>query len=483
MGGVAESEFDVVVVGSGPNGLAAAVRLANAGRSVLVLERSRELGGGSRSGSVTLPGFVHDICSSVHPFAAASPFFRSLGLQDHGLEFVQPTVPLAHPMDDGTAVVLHRSLEDTADDLDADGRAWRRLFEPFVDRFDDVAEQVLGPLRPPRHPVLMGRFALHGTRSAESVARRSFETDRARALFAGLSAHSGLALSEPLTAAFGMLLGAAGHAVGWPLVAGGSQAIPRSLTSLLTSVGGEVRTGTWVRSMDELPAADQYLFDVSPGALADIAGDRLPQGYRERLRRFRHGPGVCKIDYALEGPLPWRAAECADAGTVHLGGTLEEVAASESAVAAGEHPERPFVLLVQATRFDPSRAPEGRHTVWAYCHVPNGSTVDVSDRIEQQIDRFAPGFRDLVLRRKVSLPSDLERYNPNYVGGDIAGGAHSGFQMFARPAPALDPYSTPAKGIYLCSASTPPGAGVHGMCGFHAAEAALRRGDRVEQTS
>jgi phytoene dehydrogenase-like protein len=475
-----DSRHDVVVVGSGPNGLAAAVRMASAGRSVLVLERSREPGGGSRSGPVTLPGFVHDICSSVHPFGAASPFFRTLPLGEHGLEFVHPTAPLAHPLDDGTAAVLHRSIEDTAEGLGADGRAWRRLLEPFVDRFDDVAEHVLGPLRPPRHPVLIGRFALHGTRSARSVAGRVFDGEHARALFAGLSAHSGLALDEPLTAAFGMLLGAAGHAVGWPLVAGGSGGIPRALTSLLASLGGEVRTGTWVRSADDLPPASQYVFDLSPGAVADIAGDLLPTAYRERLRRFRHGPGVCKVDYALDGPLPWRAPECADAGTVHLGGTLEEVAASESAVAAGDHPEHPFVLLVQATRFDPSRAPEGRHTVWAYCHVPNGSTVDMTGRIEDQIDRFAPGFRDLVLRRKVSMPADLERYNPNYVGGDIAGGAHSGFQMFARPAPAIDPYSTPAKGIYLCSASTPPGAGVHGMCGFHAAEAALRRNDRVD---
>ncbi len=474
-GPVRDHEYDAVVVGGGPNGLAAAVRMAQAGRSVLVLERSRQLGGGSRSGALTLPGFVHDICSSVHPFAAASPFFRGLPLGDHGLAFVHPAAPLAHPLDDGTAVVLRRSLDDTAADLGADGRAWRRLLGPFVGRFDDLAEQVLGPLRPPRHPVLMTRFALHATRSARSVARGLFRGDRARALFAGLSAHSGLALDEPLTAGFGLVLGAAGHAVGWPLVAGGSGAIPRALTSLLRSLGGEVRTGAWVRSWDDLPPAAQYLFDVSPSALADIAGERLPESYRERLRRFRHGPGVFKLDYAMDGPLPWRAPECADAGTVHLGGTLAEVVMSESAVAAGEHPERPFVLLVQASGFDPSRAPDGRHTVWAYCHVPNGSTVDMTDRIEDQIDRFAPGFRDLVLRRKVTAPADLERYNPNYVGGDIAGGAHGGFQLFARPAPAIDPYSAPADGIFLCSSSSPPGAGVHGMCGFHAAEAALRR--------
>ena len=476
---MAADELDAVVVGAGPNGLAAAVHLARSGRSVLVLERSRAVGGGSRSGPLTIPGFVHDICSSVHPFAVASPFFRGLPLADHGLEFVHPDVPLAHPLDDGTAVVLDRSMTETASGLGADGRAWRRLFEPFVDRFDDLAEQVMGPLRPPRHPVLLGRFGLHGVRSARAVAEGSFDGERARALFAGLAAHSVLPLDEQLTAAFGLLLGAAAHAVGWPVVAGGSQGLPDALAGLLRSLGGEVRTGTPVRSMGDLPPARQYLFDLTPSALAGIAGDRLPASYRDRLRRFRHGPGVFKVDLALDGPLPWRASECAGAGTVHLGGTLEEIAASESDVGRGEHPERPFVLLVQATRFDGTRAPEGRHTVWAYCHVPNGSTVDMTERIEDQIARFAPGFRALVSGRHTMGPADLERYNPNYVGGDIAGGAHGGFQLFARPAPSLDPYSTPADGIYLCSASTPPGAGVHGMCGYYAAEAALRRNDRV----
>ena len=467
-------------MGAGPNGLAAAVRLSTAGRSVLVIEQSRQIGGGSRSGGVTIPGFVHDICSSVHPFAAASPFFRELALEDHGLQLVHPPAPLAHPLDDGTAVVVRRSMEDTADELGSDGRAWRKLFDPFVARFDDIADQVLGPLRPPRHPVLMGRFALHGTRSARSVATRVFDGDQARAVFAGLAAHSVLPLDQSFTAAFGLLLGAAAHAVGWPLVAGGSRGIPTALASVLESNGGEIRTGMWIRSMDDLPPARQYLFDVAPAALADIAGDRLPDSYRDRLRRFRHGPGVFKLDMALEGPIPWRAPDCAEAATVHLGGTIDEIAASEAAVASGDHPEHPFVLLVQASLFDPARAPDGKHTLWAYCHVPNGSTVDMTDRIEAQIERFAPGFRDLVLRRKVTTPADLERYNPNYVGGDIASGAHGGFQMFARPAPSLDPYSTLGAGIYLCSASTPPGAGVHGMCGFHAAGAALRRNDRVE---
>jgi phytoene dehydrogenase-like protein len=470
--------FDAVVVGAGPNGLAAAVHLARSGRSVVVLERGGRVGGGCRSAELTLPGFVHDVCSAVHPFAAASPFFRSLALAEHGLELVQPPAPLAHPLDDGTAVVLERSVVETARHLGPDGAAYRRLVEPFVDRFEDLADQVLGPLRPPRHPVLMARFGFHGVRSARAVAEGAFDGERARALLAGLAGHSVLPLDRPLTAAFALILGVAGHAVGWPVARGGSQRIVDALAAYFGELGGEVRASTPVRSMDDVPPARAVLFDLVPGGLVDVAGERLPDAYRGRLGRYRHGPGVWKVDLALDGPIPWAAPECARAGTVHLGGTLEEVASAEAEVADGGHPERPFVILAQQSLFDDSRSPDGKHTAWAYCHVPNGSTVDMTERIERQIERFAPGFRDLVLERHAMGPAQLQGYNPNYVGGDIAGGAHGGLQLFARPTLALVPYATPAEGIFLCSSSTPPGAGVHGMCGFHAAEAALRALDR-----
>ncbi len=410
----------------------------------------------------------------MHPFAAASPFFRELPLGDHGLELIHPPAPLAHPLDGGTAVIVRRSVQETAAGLGDDGAAYARLMTPFVERFDDLAEQVMGPLRPPRHPVLMARFGLHAVRSARALAEGAFGGERARALFAGLAAHSLLALERPLTGALGMVLGTSAHAVGWPVARGGSQRIVDALASLLASLGGGVETGVDVRSMDDLPPARAYLFDVVPANLERIAGDRLPSSYRDRLRKFRHGPGIFKVDLALDGPVPWSAPECAEAGTVHLGGTLDEVAASEAAVADGEHPERPFVLLAQQSVADDSRAPAGKHAVWAYCHVPNGSTIDMTDRIEAQIERFAPGFRELVLGRHAMGPADLERYNPNYPGGDISGGASGGLQLFARPVVSVVPYSTPGKGIFLCSSSTPPGAGVHGMCGFHAAEAALR---------
>jgi phytoene dehydrogenase-like protein len=472
---VARAErYDAVVVGAGPNGLAAGVHLARSGASVLVVEREATIGGGSRSAELTVSGFVHDVCSAVHPFAAASPFFRDLPLGEHGLELIHPMVPLAHPLDDGSAVVLRRSVTDTAEGLGGDETAYERLVSPFAERFEDLVEQVMGPLRPPRHPVLMARFGLHGVRSARAVAEGTFDGERARALFAGLAAHSVMALEQRLTAAFGLILGVSAHAVGWPVARGGSQRIVDALASMLASLGGEIETGVDVASIGDLPPARAYLFDVVPASLERIAGDRLPDSYRERLRRFRHGPGVFKLDLALDGPLPWTARACSEAGTVHLGGTFLEVAASEAAVAEGDHPERPFVLLAQQSLFDDSRAPAGRHTVWAYCHVPNGSTADMTDRIEAQIERFAPGFRDLVIGRYAMGPADLERYNPNYPGGDIAGGASGGMQLFARPVASPVPYSTPGEGIFLCSSSTPPGAGVHGMCGFHAAEAALR---------
>lgn len=466
---------DATVVGSGPNGLAAAIALARAGLSVRVVEAHGSVGGGASSAELTLPGFVHDVCSAIHPLGAASPFLRTLPLGEHGLEWIQPPAPLAHPLDDGTAVLLERSLEDTCRGLGADAGAYRRLMAPFLAGWEGLARQILGPLRPPSNPVLMARFGLRAIRPARSLAERLFEGERAKALFAGSAGHAILPLERPLTSAFGLLLGVSGHAVGWPLARGGSQRIADAMASYLTSLGGEIVTGHRVRSMEELGRSRAFMFDVSPSRLVEIAGVRLPAGYRRRLGRFRHGPGSFKVDFALDGPVPWKAEECLRSATLHVGGTLAEIAAAEAAVARGEHPERPFVLAAQPSLFDPSRAPAGKHVLWAYCHVPSGSTVEMTDRIEAQIERFAPGFRDRVLARHAMSPVDLERHNPNYVGGDIAGGAHDGLQAVFRPLVGRSPYTTPAEGIYLCSASTPPGAGVHGMCGYWAARAALRR--------
>lgn len=470
--------FDAVIVGSGPNGLAAAVALAQAGRAVLVLEAADRVGGGMRTAELTLPGFRHDVCSAAHPLAVASPYLQTLPLEEHGLHWLHAEVPLAHPLEHGTAAVMYRDLDQTAAALGGDGQAWRRTLEPFVTRFDALLEDVMRPLlHVPRHPFLLARFGLTGLRSAKGVARR-FRTDGARALLAGIAAHAVLPLEHLLTASGFLLLGAAGHAYGWPVAAGGSQAIADAMTSLLTSLGGEVRTGVRVRSMADVPPADSVVFDTDPGQLAAIAGDRLPDSYRRRLGRFRHGPGAFKVDYALDGPVPWLADECVGAGTVHLGGTFEEIATAERAVAHGKVHDRPFVLVVQAGAADPSRAPDGKHTLWTYCHVPNGWGGDATELIEAQIERYAPGFRDTVLERHVHRPADFEMYNPNYVGGDFAGGSSSGLQLFARPTLSLDPYTTPGDGIFLCSASTPPGGGVHGMGGFHAAKAVLRRQEK-----
>lgn len=466
---------DAVVIGSGPNGLGAALALARADCAVTVFEAKETVGGGSRSAELTLPGFVHDVCSAVHPLAVASPFFRMLPLEKHGLSWVHPEAPLAHPLDDGTAVVLERSVEATADGLGHDAAAYRRMMTPLVRDWDSLASQVLAPLvRVPRHPLVLSRFGLRAVRSARALGENTFKGERARALFAGLAAHAILPLEQPFTATFGLLLGAAAHAVGWPMAHGGSQSIVDALASYFRSLGGEIVTGRMIESLDELPPARAFLLDITPRQVLRIAGRQLSDGYRRTLGRYRYGPGVFKVDLALEGPIPWRAEECRRAGTVHVGGTSTEIAASERAVAKGEHPERPYVLVAQPSLFDPARAPEGKHTVWAYCHVPNGSTRDMTERIEAQIERFAPGFRERVLARHVMSPEDLERYNENYVGGDIAGGAHDGLQLFLRPAVRATPYATSAKGIYICSSSTPPGAGVHGMCGYWAARAALR---------
>ena len=466
------AKTDAIVVGSGPNGLAAAIVLARAGRSVRVVEAAATPGGGCRSAELTRPGFVHDICSAVHPMGVTSPFFRTLPLDRHGLSWVHPELCMAHPLDDGTAAVLDRSLDRTAEGLGEDGRAWERLMGPLVQRWDDLLDGFLRPLLPPHHPLVLARFGVRALWPADTLARTIFRTDGARALFGGVAAHAILPLGHVLTTAFGLVLGAGAHAGGWPVSRGGSQAISDALVSYLESLGGEVVTGQHITSMDQLPPTRAVLFDLTPRQLVSIAGDRLSPRYRRRLTRFRYGPGSFKVDYALDGPIPWTAKECHRAGTVHVAGTLDEIVEAERQPHKGKEAAKPYVLVAQQSVADDTRAPAGKHTGWAYCHVPHGSTVDMTDRIEAQIERFAPGFRERVLERRALGPADLARYNDNYIGGDIAGGEHGGLQLLLRPVPARNPYEA-AEGIYLCSSSTPPGAGVHGMCGFHAAHAAL----------
>jgi phytoene dehydrogenase-like protein len=470
-----EKSYDAAVVGSGPNGFAAAITLARQGLSVLLVEASETVGGGLRSAELTLPGFVHDVCSAIHPTALVSPFFRSLSLAEHGLEWAFPEVPLAHPLPDGSAALLEADIEATARGLGEDGKAWRALHGMLTERADDLFPALLGPLRLPRSPLLLARFGLSAIRSASALARSRFRGAPARALFGGCAAHSFLPLDRATSAAYGLVLSTAAHAVGWPCARGGSQRIADALTSVLRSLGGEIVTGARVTSIDELPEARAILLDVSPSALARLCADRLPAGYRQRLDRFRHGPGVFKVDWALSAPIPWRASACARAGTVHLGGPLDELEASERACWTERPSESPFVLVAQQSLFDSTRAPKGKHTGWAYCHVPHGCTIDMTETIERQMERFAPGFRDLILARETRSPARLERDNANYVGGDICGGSNEALQLFARPVAAPVPYATPNRQLYLCSSSTPPGGGVHGMSGFYAARAALRR--------
>jgi phytoene dehydrogenase-like protein len=467
--------YDAVVVGSGPNGLAAAIRLAQEGLGVLVLEANDTLGGGARSAELTLPGFVHDVCSAVHPLGIGSPFFRQLPLDKYGLHWVHPEFPLAHPLDDGTAAVLQRSVGDTAAALGRDGQAYQRLMTPLVSHWETLAAEVLQPaLHWPRHPFQFGRFGWQALRPASALAMGWFGDEPARALFGGLAAHSFLPLEQRASAAFGLVLGLLGHAVGWPLPRGGSQQLADALAAHLRSLGGEIATNVRVESLDQLPLARATLFDLTPLQLCLIAENKLPASYYRRLGTYRYGPGVFRLDYALAGPIPWRAEACRHAGTIHLGGTLTEIAASERAIAEGRPAERPFVLVVQPSLFDPARAPAGKHTAWAYCHVPNGSSSDMTERMEKQLERFAPGFRERILARHAMDCAALESRNANLVGGDINGGAADLWQLLARPVFSPTPYRLPVPGLYLCSSSTPPGGGVHGMCGFHAAEAAIR---------
>jgi phytoene dehydrogenase-like protein len=471
------TSYDAIVVGSGPNGLAAAVTLAQAGRSVLVLEGAETIGGGLRSAELTLPGFVHDVCASIHALAPISPFFQNLPADRVGLEWICPPLPCAHPLDGGRAAVLHRSLEDTASELGDDRHAYQRLFGPLAPDADYLFPQVLGPLRVPRRPIAMMKFGLPAIRSAEAIARR-FSTREARALFAGMAAHSILPFDRALSGGMGLMLALSAHASGWPICRGGSHQVARRLAEYAVSLGTEIVVNSPVCSLDELPASRVVLLDVVPRTALRIVGDAWPAGYRRRLAKFRHGLGVAKVDWALDGPIPWSNPICARAGTVHVGGTFEEIAEAESGPWRGIHVKRPFVLVTQPSLFDPTRAPPGMHTAWGYCHVPAGSTESMTERIEAQVERFAPGFRQRILARRATSPVEWEVYNPNYVGGDITGGAMDLWQAFARPLPRWNPYATPNPRLFLCSSSTPPGPGIHGMCGFHAASAALRRIER-----
>lgn len=470
-----EHDLDAVVVGSGPNGLAAAVALARAGASVLVVEGEEEIGGGTRSAELTLPGFRHDVCSAVHPMGILSPFFRQLPLDAHGLEWLCPPVSVAHPMSDGDAVLLTRSLERTVAGLGRDGAAYQRLVGPFLENPHALLADLMAPLRIPDRPVAMLRFGLRATFSANRLAKLCFRDARARALFAGCAGHSLLPLTYPLTAALGMIFTLTGHVENWPVAKGGSHAITKALASYLESLGGRIETGRRIEQLRELPEARVVLFDTSPEQLANIAGDGLPAGYRRRLGRYRYGPGVFKLDWALDGPIPWRDPACLEASTVHVGATLEEICASERDMYRGRHNERPFLILCQQSAFDPSRAPEGKHTGYAYCHVPHGSELDMSDAIEAQVERFAPGFRDRILARHTMNTAAFERYNPNYKGGAITGGVADAFQLWTRPVARLDPYTTPNPKLFICSAATPPGGGVHGQCGYWAAQSALKQ--------
>ena len=471
--------FDAVVVGAGPNGLVASVILAEAGRRVLLVEAADRIGGGLRTEELTLPGFRHDVCATVVALALASPAFREIAPEKDGVEWAHPPAPAAHPLDGHPAVVVHRDVDQTARALGRDAAAWRATVGAVARGGSPLVDTLLAPLDLPKAPLRVARFGVMGAAPASLLARTAFRTAPARAAFAGMAAHSLLSLGALATAGYGLVLAGLAHQVGWPVVRGGSQVLADAMAARLQRLGGEIVTGQPVRNLAELPAAPAVLLDLTPRQVVSIAGERLPSGYRRRLQRFRYGPGIFKVDWALSAPVPWRDPAVSRAGTVHVCGTFEEVAHSESEVARGRHPDRPFVLLVQPCVADPSRAPEGKHTLWAYCHVPNGSTVDMTEAIEAQIERFAPGFRDVVLARHVMGPAALEARNANLVGGDLGGGSPKLSQFARRPVYALRPWATPVPGLYICSSSTPPGAGVHGMGGWQAARLALKRPTRT----
>jgi phytoene dehydrogenase-like protein len=466
-------DYDAIVVGSGPNGLAAAITIQQAGLSVLLLEAKEGIGGGLRTAELTLPGYFHDVCSAIHPMAAGSPFFKTLPLEKYGLEFIYPAIEASHPFDDGTSVELHRSVDQTAESFEQDRQAYLSLMKPLLANWSDIESDVLAPLRFPQHPLKMMQFGYSGLSSSLRMAKR-FHGRKARGLWAGMAAHSILPLSAVSTSAVAMVLMLTGHLYGWPIAKGGSIQIANALAAYFISLGGEIKTNFYVHSLNQLPSSHAVLFDITPKQLLKIAGHKFSSLYRWQLERYRYGPGVFKIDWALDGQIPFTSPQCRKAGTVHLGNTLEEIADAEKLVSKGKHPERPFILLAQQSLFDTTRAPEGKHTGWAYCHVPNGSEVDMTNAIEQQVERFAPGFKDLILARHTMNTAEMEDYDANYVGGDINGGKMDIQQLFTRPALRYSPYRTSAKGLYICSSSTPPGGGVHGMCGFHAAKKALK---------
>jgi phytoene dehydrogenase-like protein len=472
---MSESELDAVVIGSGPNGLAAAIALAREGASVLVVEGADEVGGGTRSAELTLPGFTHDVCSAVHPMGILSPFFRQLPLEEHGLEWVKPLASVAHPMQDAEAVMLYRSLRRTVAGLGRDARAYTGLVAPFLAAPHDLLADVMAPLRMPRHPLAMLRFGIRAAFSANRLSRLCFRGERARALLAGCAGHSVLPLTSPLTAALGLLFALTAHVEDWPVARGGSHSVSKALASYLESLGGRIETGRRIEHLDEVPSSAVVLFDTAPEGLRRIASDALPEGYRRRLGRYRYGPGVFKLDWALDGPIPWTDPKCLEASTVHVGGTLDEICVSERDMYRGRHAERPFLILCQQSQFDATRAPEGKHTGYAYCHVPHASTRDMTDAIESQVERFAPGFRDRILARHRMNTADFQSYNENYQGGAITGGVADALQLFNSPVTRLDPYSTPNPRLFICSAATPPGGGVHGQNGYWAAQSALKR--------
>ena len=468
-------EYDAIIIGAGPNGLSSAITIAKEGLSVLVIEGSKFIGGGVRSDYITAPDFKHDICSAFYPLGISSPFFKSLNLESYGLEWIQPTAPVGHPLDHGESVILERSISETADNLGIDKSSYTKMLTPLVSDWPDLVEDILSTLRFPKHPLKTARFGLLGVRSALGLAESKFKSERARALFTGIAAHASQSLDSPFTAGIGLTLNIAGHSAGWPIAKYGSQSITNALEKCLLGYGGKIETGNFIASLNELPKSKIILCDITPKQLVAIAKNHLDKKYIKGMNKFRYGSGVFKVDWALSGPVPWKSKDCVRAGTIHLGGTSLEIANSEKEVASGKHPDQPYVLIGQQSLFDDSRAPDGKQTLWGYCHIPNRSTTDMTAQIESQIERFAPGFRDLIIDKTTKHSIEMQEYNPNYIGGDINGGVQDFRQLFTRPNWSLTPYATPTKGLYLCSASTPPGGGVHGMSGYLAAKIALKR--------